>query len=277
MTQPPLSTAINQLEKQLGVRLLERTPRGVIPTAAGRYLIGAGTDLLQQVTHTERYLRALGRGTQGMLSIAAVPSYSWGHMARLLTEFTARAPRVEVTLTDLPSPQVIESVLQQQAQIGVVATSDIARFRDSYKHRLHVVGAAPLPLLAMLPPAYRQVPDPVDLAMLLQDVWIMPSPVAGLPGLPRILESLWDELGQPRDVRVVSTMQSAVPLIAAGLGVGLVPDTFSTIAPEAVVTRRVRQQVPPLEAAMLWSATADPTPAMTTFFDIALTPGPAVG
>ncbi|KAE8765615.1 LysR family transcriptional regulator [Georgenia thermotolerans] len=269
MTQPPLSTSINQLEKSLGVRLLDRTPRGVVPTPAGEYLVRTGTDLLQRVAGMERRLKGMGRGTQGQVSIAAVPAYSWAHMAGLLTEFTSRAPDVDITLIEMPSRQIIEQVLQQQIDVGVVATSDAARLRDSYETRLHVAAVEPLPLVAVLPPRYQDAPDPIDLATLLNEVWIVPQTTPGLPGATRILEAVWEELGPPRDVRVVSTMQSAAPLVAAGLGVGLIPGTFGAVAPTSVVTRRILQPIPGLEAVMLWSATVEATPATKILLDVA--------
>lgn len=84
IAQPSLSVAIGRLETELGVQLLTRSPRGVEPTAAGRYLLDASSRVLGDVDDIVRQLRRHGTGMAGTITIAAVPVLMWHAVPRLL-------------------------------------------------------------------------------------------------------------------------------------------------------------------------------------------------
>lgn len=268
MTQPPLSLTISKLEKQLGVTLLNRTPTGVTPTPAGEYLAEFGTHLLESLEDAERRVRAIGAGVVGQLSIAAVPAYCWGPLAGVLSHFSEVAPLSEVSLSSVPARQVLDDVVRGGADIGVVATTDMSRLRALHAGRLEVDHCGELPLVAALPPRLRGVEEPVDLRGLLDETWFVPRADPGVPSLPTLLEQIWANVGKPADVRVVSTMQTALPLIGADLGVGLMPMNLSRISPDTVIVRRLAGDVPSLELGVVWSALRPRTPLMDTFLKV---------
>ncbi|WON77340.1 LysR family transcriptional regulator [Serratia sp. UGAL515B_01] len=72
IAQPPLSKALSQLEEECGVRLFERSSRGMTPTEAGHYLYQRACTLLQMTAEVEEEMRAFGEGQRGMLRIGTV-------------------------------------------------------------------------------------------------------------------------------------------------------------------------------------------------------------
>ncbi|MFG1927796.1 LysR family transcriptional regulator [Cryptosporangium sp. NPDC048952] len=104
MTQPPLSRAIRQLEDDLGATLLDRTPRGVSPTAAGEALYREGRALAEHVDRVRVAVRdAAGEAT---LAIGTLADAAEGVSGQLVAAFRQQHPRVAVTVheADLSDP-----------------------------------------------------------------------------------------------------------------------------------------------------------------------------
>lgn len=104
MTQPPLTRAIRELEDYVGVALFERTPKGVVPTAAGSVLYEEACALLRRADRIrERVTTAAGTAT---LTIGTLADTAAHVGSRLVAAFRARHPHVQVRIheTDLGDP-----------------------------------------------------------------------------------------------------------------------------------------------------------------------------
>ncbi|EMY33335.1 transcriptional regulator [Arthrobacter crystallopoietes BAB-32] len=127
-----------------------------------------------------------------------------------------------------------------------------------------------MPLVLVLPPRLSALPDPVDLTDLADEAWILPTQISGFPGLLELAEQLWRSAGaRPASIRSVSTLQTAVPLIAAGMGISLMPRSITDIAGTRVEVRNSLQPVAPLHAVMVWSRQLPPSPVLELFLGVA--------
>ena len=269
MTQPPLSTSVASLERELGVRLLHRTQHGVVPTEAGRYLATKGEQILAQTRQVEQSLRDLGEGRAGHLTVAAVPTFSWEYTAQLLRDFAEVAPTAEVLLTDPAAQDAVEAVLQGAADVGIVVTTDVDRLQQLHEPLLHVRRILDLEMVAVLPPSWADSPDPLDALLLRDEEWIVPAPAPRFPGAFELLESLWREwAGVLPSIRQVLSLQTAMPLVAGGIGVSLMPETALQFPRSHTVVRRLKQHVPPMHAAVLWARGSGVSPLQRRFLDI---------
>jgi LysR family transcriptional regulator, benzoate and cis,cis-muconate-responsive activator of ben and cat genes len=97
MAQPPLSRAIAQLERQLGVTLLERTSRKVTLTEAGTELLAEGQAILAALTTAERRTRRAAAGQPGLV-LAAKAGASGELLTKLLDAYAADPGAVPVDL-----------------------------------------------------------------------------------------------------------------------------------------------------------------------------------
>lgn len=269
MTQPPLSQSVLQLEKELGVQLLIRHPKGVTLTEAGTFLVAQGRQLLRWSRHLEEQTRNMGLGLAGRLHVAAVPSFSWNYLPPLLKAFDAAAPGVEVKLSDPEPAEVVRQVADGSVDIGFVATAD-ASLLALANAGIIVDLLLDMPLMVALPPRLAHLPEPVDLALLAEEPWILPSRIPDFPGLIETVEQVWHEIRiRPSLVRYVSTLQAAVPLISADMGVGLLPQSFDVLARSGIRVLSPAQPVPPLQAAMVRSSHIPPSPVLTSFLNVA--------
>lgn len=271
IAQPSLSVAIRNLEKQLGTPLLERSPKGVRPTAAGAYLREVAGQVLHQLADTDAQLRSLGQGRSGRLSLAVTPTYSWAHLSGVLRTFATEAPGVQVVLRDPPPLEIVNLLTARIVEIGIVATHDVTALRSDYGGDFHLRPICELPIVCVLPPDRGDAPAAVALDDLRDDAWVVPTPSRTFPGMAALVETLWRRAGwTPAVIREVSTSQTGLPIVAGGLGVALMPSSVTRIADIAVVVRPIADPVPPLIATVLWCRDRPLTPAASRFIDLLL-------
>jgi DNA-binding transcriptional LysR family regulator len=100
LAQPALSRAIDSLERQLGIRLLVRLPRGVQPTAAGRLLHTKALTAIAAFEAAEVSMRALARADRGRL-IVGLPRGAFELLCRIRGELARRDPGLELEAREL--------------------------------------------------------------------------------------------------------------------------------------------------------------------------------
>src|SRR6185369_7789874 len=101
MQQPPLSQQIRGLERQLGVHLFRRKPRGVELTDAGRAFLTDATGILAQIDHAFATTRRTARGEQGRIAIGFTSSAPFhAFVPRLIRAFREAYPLVSLTLEE---------------------------------------------------------------------------------------------------------------------------------------------------------------------------------
>ncbi|XPP27150.1 MAG: LysR family transcriptional regulator [Leucobacter sp.] len=270
MTQPPLSTTVAALERELGIQLLNRVQHGVIPTEAGKLLALRAGQILRQTDELGAHLRGLGEGSEGHITIAAAPSFAWRYIPEMIRRFTQLAPRASLTLLD-PTPEIIvEEVLRGGAEVGAVVCPDLPLFTAQYASSLHVLPVGELPTLAVLPLSWEKGEEPVDVLELRSLTWFLPEDNPRFPGLRRMAEDLWRSWGlEMPAIQEIATLQTAMPLIAGGLGVAMMPASIREHQLTQITTRPFLQAVPATTATLIWSKEVEPSPIAQRFIDIA--------
>ena len=120
VTQPALTTRIKKLERELGVELFTRTPRGMRLTAEGRAFRPHAQRALQELAEGRELLRELREGRVGELLVGAAPAISTYVLPLVLRRFQAEFPNVHLIVRTGHSEEVLELVLREQVQIGLV-------------------------------------------------------------------------------------------------------------------------------------------------------------
>jgi DNA-binding transcriptional LysR family regulator len=119
VTQPAVSARIRALEESLGVRLFERGPRGLSLSAAGRALRPHAEQLLHAVALARQAVHDLRPAGGGSVQIAAALSICTYLLPEVLKRFQAEHPAVRITVRSGHSKQVLDMVLQGDAEIGL--------------------------------------------------------------------------------------------------------------------------------------------------------------
>ncbi|KKW67118.1 LysR family transcriptional regulator [Lampropedia cohaerens] len=264
MTQPPLTQAIAQLERRLGVRLFERTSRKVALTAVARQLLPQVQALLLQAERLPAMAQAMQQGTLGQLRLGFVSTAGYDlipHWVRLLR---AHYPGVRLLLQEATGDQQLRALRKGELDAGLM---------------LHVPGSLPQDLQAVpvrmetlrlaIPSRHAlaagDAAEPVAVSQLAGQ-WLVSTPRHILPSLHDALVRLYRQHGMAFDVvQEAIQMQTLVNLVSAGLGLAWVPQSVQAFQREGVVYRRVAAQhgtLPSLECSLVWSDAAPLQPAL---------------
>lgn len=273
LTQPSLSTAIRNLERELGTQLLIRSRSGVTATEAGRELYRLATDVLEQMESARNKIIDVGAGATGHITLNVAPEYNWVHLPALLRTIRATLPNVELTVAD-PEPVVtLGNIKSGRADIGIMPTSDIPRLRDTHPE-LSFDTLVTLPLGLGLPPEHpanaASTTAGMRVAEVRNDDWLVPTLHPEFPGLPESLQRFWALQPKARPLRIhqVATLQTALPLIAGGVGVAVLPEFAAGMMRNAIVYRPVLDDIPPLYLVMLWRRQPHLSPVVERVLDL---------
>jgi len=120
VTQSALSQQISRLESQLGARLFERRPGGVVPTPAGESLLSRAQAILDDLARLEEEARDHGRGVTGTLRVGIFGAGA-GELTSLIFEaFRAALPRVTVQIRELTMSSQIPALLDQVVDVAMI-------------------------------------------------------------------------------------------------------------------------------------------------------------
>jgi DNA-binding transcriptional LysR family regulator len=120
MAQPPLSTAIRQLEQQLGVALLDRTSRQVRLTTAGEQLLERGRELLAHADTVVGDVQAVERSPSGLLRCGLSPAARFDLAPELLERWSAAAPGVMLHTREDTTGALLRDVRQGSLDLAIV-------------------------------------------------------------------------------------------------------------------------------------------------------------
>ncbi|MGH4027862.1 LysR family transcriptional regulator [Actinomycetota bacterium Odt1-20B] len=120
MAQPPLSQRIQRLERELGVRLFERTSRQVTITKGGSLLLAEARELLARSEALRATARRVRDGESGLLRAGLPPDVAGEAVAAILAEFRREHPGVEVELHELSTAQQLVQLAAHDLDVGLI-------------------------------------------------------------------------------------------------------------------------------------------------------------
>src|SRR5258708_27217646 len=121
VAQPALSRQMQDLEDEIGVDLLRRSPRGVTLTAEGKLFLEEVRELLKRTDESVEKVRALARGEYVDLHIGYAPSPTGEVLPPALAAFQKAVPRVKVLLHDLSSDELITGLRDASLELAIMA------------------------------------------------------------------------------------------------------------------------------------------------------------
>ncbi|HZK89674.1 MAG TPA: LysR family transcriptional regulator [Stellaceae bacterium] len=234
--QPPLSQQIRALERELDAQLFHRKPRGVELTPAGRALFDDAKAILARAEEAVAATRRAARGEAGRIGIGFTSSASFHpFVPRAIRAFREAHPLVALALDESGTTELVEA-LRSQAIDAAFVRSPVGESAD-----LIVRPLLEEPMVAALPSGHRlsTASDGLPLAALAGEAFILYRRPVG-PGLHDAIIAACDRAGfSPRIGQEAPRMLSTLSLVAAGLGVTVVPASMSRLEAEGVVYRHL--------------------------------------
>lgn len=263
IAQPGLSKQVQQLERELGVALLDRSRRSVSLTEAGRLLLDEANRLLKDVDQVAHRVHQVGSGSTGRVSMDFPPSVSSRVLPMIIREFRQQCPRVQLTLREADPDGLIRAVQRGLTDVGFVYVP----FRDEDALRRETLLCEPfvvaLPRRHPLASAER-----VELAELADDDFVL-NFAYNTAGLHHKVVQLCEEAGfVPQVVQEAWLMQTTLSLVSAGLGVTLVPASMQGLRRDGVTYKPMVGCPDVVELDLLWRCD-NSSPAVRAFVEVA--------
>lgn len=231
IAQPALSQAIRQLESELDVTLFTRTTRQVSLTPAGEFLRTEAARVLAAVDDSVRGVRRIGAGRHGLVRLGLTGTASFSHLPGIARVVKRELPEVALEIhADLLTPAQCERLQSGALDLGVLrppATGEGLTLRT-----LEVE-----PLALAIPVDHRLAVEPVvALADLRTEPFVAYSARDSAVN-EAVLRSCREAGFVPRREHEAPSTAVLLALVAAGLGVAIVPASVRALPLEGVVFR----------------------------------------
>jgi DNA-binding transcriptional LysR family regulator len=267
LQQPPLSQQIKALEAELEVQLFRRKPRGVELTEAGRVLLDDARAVLSQVEHAVAATRRTARGEQGRIAVGFTSSASFHPLVvRAIRSYRDSYPLVSLALEEGGTAELVDAVRQERLDAAFIRTP----VGDATQLWIEPLLAEEM--VAALPTGHKltrnkRSSDRIALSALASETFILYRRRLG-PGLYDSIIAACHRAGfSPRVGQEAPRMFSTLNLVAAGLGVSIIPASMQSLHMDGVVYRRLRGA--PINALLqLAFRRDDDAPALRRFVDL---------
>ena len=246
IAQPPLSRQIQNLEKSLGLTLLERTNRRVELTAAGQVFFSECRQILSHVDRSVRATQRAARGETGQLIVGFEGAVHNDVVLKTIRKFRNQFPDVELIVQELASGQQIQGLQKGRIELGfiepILASEDV---------EIEPLISEPL-IVALAETHPLAVHKQLTLAQLAKEVWITGRSDEGCGLLARILAGCREAGFTPNVKQETNDPQMMLSLVASGLGVTLLPSSARSFFQTGVTYRPLQPPKPEVELAIAW-------------------------
>lgn len=240
IAQPPLSQQIQALERELGVALFDRSNRHVALTAAGVTLLTRVEPLLAALEETQRAVQTVADEERGQVTVAALPTAAGVLFPPALIRFRARYPHIALRVAEGGSTTVARFVRAGEADFGVlrlpIAAPALAIEPLLPREEDYVLVVAP-----HHPLARRKC---VPLAALADEPFLLTDRTEGAARYDALIAACQAAGFTPRVICDGARYETIVRLVAAGLGVTLLPRLAVGLAEHAVAAVDIETPIP---------------------------------
>lgn len=261
IAQPPLSQMIRRLEHELGVSLFHRTKRQVSLTDAGVVFCEEAKRTLAQAERAIRCARRANSGELGRLMVGFIGSAAYSVLPSIVRRFREQYPDVDLTLQELSTIQQVHALRNGQLQVGFLRP-----FGQEPTLRYKVILQEPL--VIALPEHHRLSPQTkIRMGMLADEPFIL-FPRTLAPELYDQIISLCQHARfSPHVVQEAMQLPTIVSLVAAGIGVAVIPASLQNLGRTGVSYRTIREPTPKAELVVAWS-TEKPSVLLESFLRV---------
>ncbi|MDC7834025.1 Hca operon transcriptional activator [Enterobacter hormaechei] len=248
ISQPPLSQQIQILEQQVEARLLARTNRSVSLTAAGKQFLADSRQILSMVEDAAARAERLYLGETGELRIGFTSSAPFiSAVSQTLSSFRRNFPDVHIQTREINTREQISPLNEGSLDLGLMRNTQLP---DTLAWQVILRE----PLMAMIPRDHPLAAQhSVTLAELAKEPFVFFDPQVGT-GLYDDILGLMRRYGLvPTIAQEVGEAMTIIGLVAAGLGVSILPASFKRVQLAEMRWVKIAEQDAVSEMWLVWS------------------------
>lgn len=250
VAQPALSYAIRQLEAELGVSLFTRTTRQVALTPAGEFLRGEAVRILAGVSAATRGVRRIADGRSGLIRLGITGTAAFSHLPRLARAVKAELPGVDLEIrADMLTPAQCDALRAGALDLGVLRPPALGE-------GLALQTIAVEPLVLAVSADHRLAVEPVVSLSDLRNENFVAYQSRESAVNDAVLRSCRQAGFVPHREHLAPGTAVLLALVAAGLGVAVVPESVRGLPLEGVVFRELLD-AGTIELSLAWRSGED--------------------
>ncbi|MCW2971373.1 MAG: LysR family transcriptional regulator [Solirubrobacterales bacterium] len=263
-TQSAVSQQIATLEGEAGMALLERHPRGVSLTAAGQTLVGHAEGILARLEAADAALAAIAGLRGGRLRMASFPTAGATLMPLAIATFRSSYPDVELMLAEGEPEEIAPRLRAGELDLALLFEFAGETFLEQDMTRLELLED---PMFLALPRDHRLAGrDALRLGDLAEEPWVQTSRTS--PCARHVVRSAHAAGFEPKVSFESDDYQTVQGLVAAGVGVALIPELALSVVREDIVIRALSPTPPVRQVIAAAPAGARLVPAATTMLGV---------
>jgi DNA-binding transcriptional LysR family regulator len=237
VAQPALSQQIALLEEEIGVKLLERTNRRVQLTPAGQAFRDKAQAALEKAGEAASDAQRVDRGQGGSVTIGFISTAALVVLPKLLVHFCNSVPNATFDIRGMDPVVQVEAMQQKKIDLGL--TSILSN--DPALEYLPLLRESLIVAIPEKHPVARH--RSIDLKWLANERLLLP-PRYGLTSLhDRIVAACHSEGFTPGHAQPIRLVEIAIFLVAGGVGIALIPDSYRKLQVNGVVYRPLKQHI----------------------------------
>lgn len=262
VVQPAISQQIKRFEEELGVELFDRSGNEVRLTEAGRQLLPECDRLVAQAEHAVRVARSANAGTRGRVSFGFVDNSICNLLPPLVREYRRRFPDIELRLESLNRADQAAALVDRTIDVGLTP----GPLSDASVESELFISAS---LVVALPANHRLATLPeLRIEQLAEEPFVL-FPSAMRTRILEITLSLCASSAfSPNVVQEANQMHTLIALVAAGLGITLVPQWVAGPDSNEIAFRALVGDIAPYELRLGWNRDRR-NPAADEFIEVA--------
>lgn len=263
MTQPPLSHQIKQLERELGVKLLQRTTRHVKITNAGEVFLERSRHILREVADAKEAVLTADRGQAGNIRIGVTGTTMWPLITRMSRSYRERFPLVRLDLQPA-------NFSEQQVSALLSGTVDIAFLRAPVPDSPltgRILLQEPL-MIAMSEQHPMARLESIKLAAMELEDFVSYSAMHAASLRHAAARACWYAGFIPRIIQDATSTPTILSLVGADVGVALLPASAESLQFAGVVYRPITDVDQRVPISLAWRIN-DHSPVLAEFLAVA--------
>ncbi|WP_151725289.1 LysR family transcriptional regulator [Acinetobacter ursingii] len=241
MQQPPLTRLIQSLEQELDTQLLKRLPRGVEATEAGKVLYQEAITILAHAQSIPRRVQNIAQGKEGQLNVGFTHSVGLHpFLPTVLRAFRDQFPQVSIHLEEESSSALIDAVINEKLDIVFL------RKPAAMQKKLHSQHILNEPLMVALPNNHTlaQTDGAIHLSDLEPYEFVLYRRLGGQDLFDNIMASCYQAGFSPHVVQEAPRLTSSLNLIAAGIGLSIVPASIQDFWNKQIIYKVLEAKKP---------------------------------
>ena len=265
IAQSAVTKSVQELEESLGVRLFERTSRGMVLTQQGHRFQASARKVIAAVAEAGQLERGVVETLTGNLTIGVTSLVAGYYLADLFARFQRSHPSVNISVVE-DSPQFLEHLLiNGEVDLAIMVSNALG---DPQALVVEVLTSSPNRVWMASSHILAERAE-----LTLTECAAQPQVVLEADRVESVLSAVWARYGlRPQVLMRTSSLEAVRSLVGIGAGITVLPDFLYrpwTLDADHIEVRSLRNAVPSIDVGLVWRRGSRSRPVVTEFIDLA--------